>query len=194
MGEVVRSTREPLLGPIRLAWWRERLEELDEGKTVPAEPRLQAAAEVLLPIGIRGRDLAGLERGWLGLFDPFPWDPGIGEAIWFRGRQLFAAGAWAIGQATNDDIEEAGGIWAMVDVARHCSDAQSRAMLLDQTRTFARRLGGVRFPSKLRPLSMLAALAIRDSKSGGKLEREGTPARAAALFRHRLTGRLPAIA
>src|SRR5205085_5294505 len=109
----------------------------------------------------------------------------------FRGRQLFATAAWAIGQATNDDIEEAGGIYAMADVARHCSDAQSREMLLDQARTFARRLSGVRFPSKLRPLSMLAALAVRDSGRSGPFEREGSPGRAALLFRHRLTGRLP---
>ena len=191
MGEVVRSTREPLLGPIRLAWWRERLEELDEKGSAPAEPRLQAVAAELLPIGIRGRDLAGLERGWLGLFDPFPWDVGIGEAIWFRGRQLFAAAAWAIGEATNDDIEEAGGVYAIVDVARHCSDAESRQMLLDQARLFARRLSGVRFPSKVRPLSMLTAVAIRECAKGEPFEREGTPLRAALMFRHRLSGRLP---
>lgn len=194
MGEVVRSTREPLLGPIRLAWWRERLEEMDEGKAVPAEPRLQGVTEFLIPVGIRGRDLAGLERGWLGLFDPFPWDAGIGEAIWFRGRQLFAAAAQAAGHSTNDDIEEAGGIWAMVDVARHCSDLQSREMLLDQARTFARRLGGVRVPAKLRPISMLAALAIRDCRRGEPFEREGSPRRAVSMFRHRLTGRLPTVA
>lgn len=193
MGEVVRSTREPLLGPIRLAWWRERLEELDEGGPVPAEPRLQAVHEVLLPIGVRGRDLAGLERGWIGLFDSFPWDAGIGEAIWFRGRQLFATAARVFGQATDDDIEESGGLYALVDVARHCSDAQSRQMLLDQARLFARRLADVRFPSKVRPLSMLTALAIRDCARGGPFEREGTPSRAASIFRHRLSGRLPRI-
>ena len=191
MGEVVRSTREPLLGPIRLAWWRERLEELDEERPAPAEPRLQAVAEFLIPAGIKGRDLAGLERGWLGLLDPFPWDPGIGEAIWFRGRQLFAAGAQVLGQVTDDDIEEAGGIYALVDVARHCSDAGSRQMLLDQARTFARRLRKVRVPAKLRPLSMLTVLAIRDCARGEPFEREGAPGRAALLLRHRLTGRLP---
>ena len=194
MGEVVRSTREPLLGPIRLAWWRERLEEMDEGKAVPAEPRLQGVTEFLIPVGIRGRDLAGLERGWPGLFDPFPWDEGVAEAIWFRGRQLFAAAAQAVGCVTNDDIEEAGGVWAMVDVARHSSDPQSRAMLIEQARTFARRLGGVRIPPKLRPISMLAALAIRDVAKGEPFEPEGSPRRAVAMFRHRLTGRLLRVA
>jgi phytoene synthase len=71
MGDVVRSTKEPMLGPIRLAWWRERLDELDEGTRAPAEPRLQAVERELLPRGISGHDIAGLEEGWLRLFDPF---------------------------------------------------------------------------------------------------------------------------
>jgi hypothetical protein len=39
---------------------------------------------------------------------------------------------------------------------------------------------------------MLAALAIRDARIGEPFEPEGTPARALALVRHRLSGRLPA--
>ena len=191
MGEVVRTTREPLLGPIKLAWWRERLEELDGVTPPPAEPRLQGVARDLLPTGVRGRDLAGLERGWLGLFDPFPWDTGIAEAVWFRGRLLFATAARAIGQTTDDDIEEAGGLWALVDVARHCSDPGSRAMLLQQACTLARKLGGLRFPAPLRPISMLAALAVRDCSRGEPFEREGTAGRAAGMLKHRLSGRLP---
>src|SRR5690242_20801343 len=82
MGDVVRSTKEPMLGPIRLAWWRERLEELDEGSNAPEEPRLQAVERELLPRGVSGRDLAGPESGWLRLFDPFPWTAGTSE--WIR--------------------------------------------------------------------------------------------------------------
>ena len=36
MADVVARSTEPALGAIKLAWWRERLEELDDGK-VPAE-------------------------------------------------------------------------------------------------------------------------------------------------------------
>ena len=56
MGDVLRTTREPMLGPIRLAWWRERLEELDESGEAPAEPRLQAVVRELLPRAVSGRD------------------------------------------------------------------------------------------------------------------------------------------
>lgn len=190
MGDVVRSTKEPLLGPIRLAWWRERLEELDAGKTAPAEPRLQGAQVELLSRGIAGRDLAKLEDGWLRLFDPFPWTVETSEAIWFRGNLLFGLGAKILARP-EERIQAAGGLWALVDAARHCSDADSRALLIDQARKFARALSGASISSMLRPLSMLTTLAMRDLARGEPFEPEGTPVRAATLLRHRFGGRLP---
>ena len=189
MADVLRTTSEPQLGAIRLAWWRERLEELDN-QPPPAEPRLQAVAAELKSRGIDGRDVATLANGWLRLFDPFPWDLRVAEALWFRGRYLFALGARILAEP-DDTIEAAGGLWALVDAARHCSDAQSRDLLLGQARTFARGLSGARFPAALRPLSMLAALAVRDCAEDRPFAPEGTPGRAAALLRHRLGGRLP---
>jgi phytoene synthase len=190
MADVVRTTSDPQLGAIRLAWWRERLEELDHGVHAPSEPRLKAVEAELVARGVHGRDLAGLERGWLSLFDPFPWDVGTAEAIWFRGRLLFAMGAQLLAR-TDDAIEEAGGLWALIDVARHCSDAESRAMLLAEARTYARALAGVRFASAVRPFAALAVAAQRDIQGGGPFEPEGTPGRTFSMLRFRLTGRFP---
>jgi phytoene synthase len=190
MADVVRTTREPMLGPIRLAWWRERLEELDGAAGAPAEPRLLQVERELLPHGVSGHDVAGLEPGWLRLFDPFPWGSETGEAVWLRGNLLFGLGARLLGERS-EPLQAAGGLWALVDVARHCSDGASREMLLKQARGFATKLGGARFGAKLRPLSMLAALAIRDCRRGEPMEAEGTPGRVAAMLRHRLGGRLP---
>ena len=103
---------------------------------------------------------------------------------------LFGVGAKSL-KNTDEAGGGGGGGWALVDAARHVSDAPSRAMLLTQAKTFARGIGGARFPAALRPLSMLAALAIRDAHHGEPFEREGTPPRAAAMFRHRMVGRLP---
>ena len=189
MGDALRTTSEPQLGAIRLAWWRERLEELDN-QSPPAEPRLQAVADDLIPRGIEGSAVATLANGWLSLFDPFPWELRVAEALWFRGRYLFALGARILAEP-DEAIEGAGGLWALVDAARHCSDAQSRDLLLDQARTFARGLSVAKFPSAVRPLSMLAALAVRDCAQGRPFAPEGTPGRAAAMVRHRLSGRLP---
>jgi phytoene synthase len=190
MGDVLRTTREPMLGPIRLAWWRERLEELDESGEAPAEPRLQAVVRELLPRAVSGHDLAGLEPGWLRLFDEFPWGTATSEAIWLRGNLLFGLGARVLGEPS-EQIQAAGGLWALVDAARHCSDAPSRELLMGQARSFAKRLAGTRFAPRLRPLSMLAALAARDCRRGEPFEAEGSPARTAAMLRHRLSGRIP---
>ena len=178
-----------MLGPVRLAWWRERLEDLDGGKSAPAEPRLLAVKRELLAQGISGGELTRLEDGWLSLFEPFPWTVETSEAVWFRGRSLFHLGARVLGHP-EEAIQSAGGIWALVDAARHCSDMPSRMMLLEQGRTFARGLAGVRFAWSLRPLSMLAALAVRDLKRGEPFEPEGTPGRAAAMLAHRFSGRI----
>jgi phytoene synthase len=189
MGDVVRTTKEPMLGPIRLAWWRERLEELDGGAPAAAEPRLLAVQRHVLPRGVSGRELAAFETGWLQLFDPFPWGVETSEAIWLRGNLLFGLGARVLGHA-DPRIQGAGGMWALVDAARHCTDAASRALLLDQAKTFAGGLRGEKFATALRPLTALAALAGRDCRKGEPFEAEGTPARAAAMLRHRLLGRL----
>ena len=177
-----------MLGPIRLAWWRERLEELDSaqrpGRTAARKRRRSAD-----PARRQRGDPRTLEGGWLRLFDPFPWTAEIGEAIWFRGNLLFGLGARLLRQQ-DARIRARGGLWALTDAARHCSDAPRAPMLLKQARAFA-RLERRKFVGALRPLSALAALAIRDCRRGEPFEPEGTPGRAAAMLRHRFTGRLP---
>ena len=63
LAQLVATTTEPLLGEIRLAWWRDRLIELDT-QAAPAQPLLQALQARTLP-RLSGSDLAGLEDGWL---------------------------------------------------------------------------------------------------------------------------------
>jgi phytoene synthase len=63
LAQLVATTTEPLLGEIRLAWWRDRLIELDT-QPAPAQPLLQALQTRVLP-RLSGADLATLEDGWL---------------------------------------------------------------------------------------------------------------------------------
>ncbi|MCU0891974.1 MAG: squalene/phytoene synthase family protein [Sandarakinorhabdus sp.] len=63
LAHVVATTTEPLLGEIRLAWWRDRLIELDT-QPAPAQPLLQALQARVLP-RLSGAELATLEDGWL---------------------------------------------------------------------------------------------------------------------------------
>lgn len=175
MADVVVRSTQPALAAIKLAWWRERLDELDQGK-VPAEPRLQDAARELLPRGITGASLAQLEDGWMALLEEVPEAGRVLE----RGSVLFRLGARLLSAEIEDPTASlAGTLYAAADVRRRgLGEIQ-----LPET-------GDLRVPRSARPLTSLAALAMRDLRRGQSLEPEATPGRAWTLLRHRLTGRI----
>ena len=183
MADVVASSTDPALGAIRLAWWREALQRLDQSAP-PAEPRLQAVADHLLPHGVSGAELAKLEDCWAALLEPFPWSVLAAELIRVRGRVLFGIGERLLGQ-NGKGIEAAGAIWSLVDIARHCSDFASRDMLFAEARKSIADLGPLKPPRSLRPLTALAAVAAHDVLGGS-----GAGRGLAALV-HTLTGRFP---
>jgi phytoene synthase len=177
MADVVARSTQPALAAVKLAWWRERLEDLDRGN-IPAEPRLQAAAELLLPRGISGVQLATLEDGWATLLDQAV-EPARVEQ---RGALLFALAGRLLG-GQDEKVADAGSLYALVSVGR-----RGVPELLQHTEGPRRRLAKHRFARVLRPLTALARLAIRDLESGPPFEQEGSPPRLAAMLRHRWSG------
>ena len=176
MAEVVASSTQPALGAIRLAWWREALERLDHVPP-PAEPRLQAVAEHLVPRGVTGGALAALEDGYASLLDEAPDSDRIGAG----GAALFAIGATLLG-ANDEHLSAAGRLHAFARTARRDLGAFPDDLCAD--------VASHRFAKALRPLTAFARLAARDARRAPKLEPEATPARALALMAHRLTGRI----
>jgi phytoene synthase len=184
LADIVSTTTEPALGAIRLAWWRERLEELDAAVATAPEPRLRAIARQLIGRGITGKELSRLEDGWLPLLRPFPWGEEAAEGLRSRGRVLFAIGAKLLGAEVHD-AEDAGALWSLVDGANHCSDPQSRDFLMGRAQELLPQIPTKIAPA-LRPLTVLAALAAIDViRAGSGL------ARVSAAVRHRLLGTLP---
>lgn len=175
MADVVAQAPQPALGAIKLAWWRERLEELDQGK-VPAEPRLQKASVELLPRGISGRALAELEKGWATLLQPEPDIGAVGE----RGEKLFAMAAQLL-SSSDPRVNAAGRAHAFQQIQR-------RDLLASPLPEVA--FPDIAYPKALRPLTVLGALAARDVRRREAREPEATPGRALAMLRHRLTGRI----
>ena len=173
MGDAVARSSQPALGAIKLAWWRERLGELEQGK-VPAEPRLQAAAAELLPRELRGADLAALEDGWQALLQERP-DP---ERALNRGATLFALAGRILGGDPPDLLLPAGRLYA-------AGNLQRRGLSPDGTFVITTL---PQVPSRFRPLTGLAALSKRDLH---RHEAEATPGRAWTLLRHRLFGTFP---
>ena len=172
MASVVASASQPALAAIKLAWWREALERLDHAAP-PAEPRLQAAAVELLPRGVGGRELAELEQGWATLLDETP----SAELVEQRGILVFRLLARLLG-VSDPGLDAAGALFSRIDVTRRgIADLRAGA---------DSRLP--RFAKSVRPVSAMAALALRDA-GRPDLEPESTPGRSWALLRHRLTGR-----
>jgi phytoene synthase len=128
---------------------------------------------------VTGAALAGLEDGWATLLDEEPDVERVGE----RGSRLFAIASHLLGER-NHLLEPAGRLFAYEQVARR------GLMQLHYPMEEVQVIAGHRFPRRLRPLTALARLAARDVKQAPKVEPEATPGRAAALFRHRLTGRI----
>ena len=174
MGDVVAKATEPALAAIKLAWWRERMEELDQGN-VPAEPRLQAAGDALLTRNIAGESLAALEDGWAALLEPEPDVTRVAK----RGARLFHMASSLLGPA-DPMIDVAGSVYA-------CGEARRRGLLAGHPDISV--LAGYRFAKPFRPLTGLTALAVRDAKRE-RIEPEGTPGRAFTLLRHWMAGRV----
>lgn len=164
LAQLVASTTEPMLGEIRLAWWRERLEELDAGKA-PAQPLLLALRDHALPV-LRGAELAGLEDRWLALIGSDAVPPAHVEG----GGLLFALAARLLAGEEGGD--------------QGAARALGRAWVLGEP--------AVRVAAPLRPLAGLAALSARDaarSRAGLPREARGSLARQWLLLKAVAFGR-----
>ena len=187
LGAVLAGGREPLISQIKLAWWRDSLEKLDLERA-PAEPALLAASEHILPRGVTGAQLSGMEEGWTALLTPeVLTDEELALYASARGGLLFRFTAKLLGGASSLEIEAAGGRWALVDLARHSGndvDAEAAVAAAEM------RQGPRHWPSRLRPLGMLAALAKRDLEEGRpRWEPQGAPRRMLRMLRHRFSGK-----
>ena len=186
LGNALSGGREPLISQIKLAWWRESLEKLDRQRA-PAEPGLQSAETFLLPSGISGAELSAMEEGWSVLLTPDVLsDEDLALYAAARGGRLFRYTARLLGDSADARMESAGEAWALIDLARHSANQPDADAAVAGARERLRRF---RWPSRLRPLGMLASLAGRDAEiDRPRWEEQGAPRRMLRMLRHRLTG------
>jgi len=182
---VLAGAREPLISQIKLAWWRDSLEKLDREKG-PPEPVLQEVAAHVLPTGVSGTLLSAMEEGWAVLLaqEALSADD-LAVYAAGRGGLLFRYSGVVLGGELSSDMEKAGEAWALVDLARHSNETDAAAAM----DAAASRLHPFSWPSRLRPLGMLAVLAARDVDRGLEdFEEPGSPGRMLRMLRHRLGG------
>ncbi|TXC71133.1 hypothetical protein FSB78_09335 [Sphingomonas ginsenosidivorax] len=182
LGAILRTTREPIVGQMRLTWWHEALTLLD-GAPPPAEPVLQGLAAAVVP-GVRGAALAGMIDGWEVLLEPELDKAAVDLFAAKRGGGLFAAMATMCG-ADDPRIGRAGQGWALADLAQRISDPVLADAIRQQAlaRLDAALVGA--WPRRLRALGALALLARADLRGGAT----ASPKRIGRILIHRLTGR-----
>lgn len=188
LGSTVATTTEPMIGAIRLAWWREALEALDQ-RGPPDEPLLGEIAGTLLPLGISGAELAAMEAGWAALLEGDPPDEEAMERHGrLRGRLLFGLAAKILGHEGSEEAAIAGEGWALIDLAVRMRDPGAAARARARARSCLDGLAGYRWPRGLRPLGALAVLARDDARRDGP-RRQASPRRIGRALLHRFTGR-----
>lgn len=170
---VVDSTTEPMLGEIRLAWWRESLQKLDEGVT-PAQPVLATLAAEALPQGVTGGALKPLEDAYLAVLSGAAFES-VEMALSYadtRGGTLFVQALTLLQpdapSAAAEAIRHAGQVWALVSLLGHGAKDEVRANLAtaaEQALAAARASAGA-IPPAARSLLALARLARRDLEAG----------------------------
>ena len=163
---IVRGTREPLLGQVKLAWWRDRL-----GEKAEAWPEGEPVLAALRLWGAETGALSAMVDGWEGLLG----EPLDGDALErFADGRASAFGALArLLQADPDEAMRAARGWALVDLSGKLGDPSERSVaqeLADQLDWQRCRL-----PRSLRPLAILHGLARRAMLRGeGELLAGGT--------------------
>ena len=157
---IVRQAREPMLGQLKLSWWRDRL-RADPVAGQLGDPLLQ----LLDQWGDQRSALAGLVDGWEHLLNDGPLDePAL---IAFAAARGLACAELAERLAAPEAIVEAaraGRNWALVDLALGLSDPAELA-LVDQI-IQAQDWRPARLPRTLRPLAVLHGLARRKQGAG----------------------------
>ncbi len=187
LADVVRTTRDPMVGQLRLTWWFEALAALDAGPP-PAQPVLLALAAAVLPAGVTGAMLAAQVEGWEALLDRDPLTPErVADHAGHRGAGLFGAAARVLGADARDPVAVAGRGWAMADLWRHLSDPSEREMVRLVAAPALAEATARRWSRAGRALGALAQLARLDLAPDPLPP--GAPSRVARIAWHRLTGR-----
>jgi phytoene synthase len=189
LARILRTTREPMVGQMRLTWWHEALTRLDNAPA-PAEPVLQALARDMIPNGVSGGRLASMIDGWEELLEAELDEEAIVRHATRRGGTLFEIAGALLGATASDPLATAGEGWALADLSRHLSDRATAEWALARAAAPLELATRARWSRQARPLGALAHLARMNlSVAFDQPVPVGAPRRVARMLLHRLTGR-----
>jgi phytoene synthase len=175
LGRLFRDSSQPLIGQLRMAWWRDVIMK-DLAARPAGEPVVAqlSALQCSHPQWDLGAYMTQLVDGWDALLSAEIWsDDVITLHIDVRAAAIFDGYAAMAGLAPSSDITAVGRRWALAELPQYCQTQ-------DQfDRVAAMTVPGsvvAAFPRAIRPLTLLERAGRADA----------SPAR---LFWHGLTGR-----
>lgn len=160
LGAIVRGAREPMLGQLRLAWWREQLDR-PVHERAPGEPLLA----LLAGWQDEARRLGRLAEGWEAMLGEGPLDGQALEELADARAEAFAALAATLGHGADPAVRPAARVWALAELAGRLSHPEERGAALELARGAGQ--GNPVLPRALRPLAVLRGLGRRAVRRGG---------------------------
>jgi phytoene synthase len=186
---LLRSTSQPAVGQLRLAWWREALAKLDH-QPAPAEPVLQGLASSVLPLGVSGASLVPIVHGWEVLIEEDALDRDVLRRFGEGRGALFVVAGQAMAAGKSDPLAEAGQGWALADLARHLAKQEEAEEAAALAAPLLATAAMHRWSRNGRAMGAMAHRARMDmALEPGVPLPIGAPRRIGRLLWHRLTGR-----
>ena len=161
LAHVARTTSEPAIGQMRLAWWNDVIDDADarKGRGEPVVDALRATGAMTAP------GLVAMIDGWeILVVEPDIDVEGLRAYAIGRGGGLFRA-LTDVADAP-DWLNAAGQLWALWDMAGHVGDAALADAALALAREIAPRMDGARWPRAWKPLRIVTTLARQDVLAG----------------------------
>jgi phytoene synthase len=189
LASILRTTTEPAIAQMRLAWWHDSLSALDDAPPRRA-PVLEALAAHVLPGGTTGAQLASLVESWDILVEE---DAAIHDTRQRHAEtraRLFLFAATMLGQSGRD-VGAAGRGWALADLAGHVADAKVSRVAAEEALVHSDAALASRWPRELRALGAMVHQARMDARCWARGERPpvATPRRVLRFAWHRMSGR-----
>ena len=161
MADIIRTTKEPMIGQMRLTWWHEAL---SQGKGA-GDPLLDGLRAAVVPEAGAGGLLSAIE-GWEVLLEPLPLsDSQLVAFAEHRGGGLFRQMGWLAGDCPVW-LAQAGMAWALWDLSGHVSDTATADRAIALVPEFLADVPERGWPRALAPLQILTGLARWDAGQG----------------------------
>jgi 15-cis-phytoene synthase len=185
LGSIIRNGKEPLIGQMRLAWWRDAIAK-PAAMRPSGEPLLAVLTNIEdAPLAEKAAQaMQQLADSWGELLAQEIWTKDVLDRhVQARAAAVFCGFADVTTQGAYDKtaVCRSGEYWATASLTQYCQNAEQHNAVTARLKAMTPR---TRLPSVLRPLTILAFAAMQDQTIEQRNARQGL-----RLIFNALTGR-----